>query len=178
MPGASRGSGDERQRPPSTTAAPLRQLGDYEILREVGRGGMGVVYEAQQLSLGRHVAIKVLPSHALLDPRQLGRFQREARSAAKLHHTNIVPVFGVGEQDGLHYYVMQFIPGLGLDEVLEELQRLQPGAKGSRSAPRLTGGEPRGSHREVCAADVAHSLLTGQYGPAADKETDGPRVDP
>src|SRR5690242_19617639 len=90
------------------TAVPhLRQLGDYEILREVGRGGMGVVYEAQQLSLGRHVAIKVLPSHALLDPRHLGRFQREARSAARLHHTNIVPVFGVGEQDGLHYYVMQ-----------------------------------------------------------------------
>src|SRR5262245_13222027 len=59
-------------------AAPLQQLGDYQILREIGRGGMGVVYEAQQLSLGRHVAIKVLPSHALLDPRQLGRFQREA----------------------------------------------------------------------------------------------------
>src|SRR5262249_38775354 len=79
----------------ATTAVPtLRQLGDYQILREVGRGGMGVVYEAQQLSLGRHVAIKVLPSHALLDPRHLGRFQREARSAAKLHHTNIVPVFG------------------------------------------------------------------------------------
>ena len=83
------------QQPQAKAAAPL-QLGDYQILREVGRGGMGVVYEAQQLSLGRHVAIKVLPSHALLDPRQLGRFQREARSAAKLHHTNIVPVFGVG----------------------------------------------------------------------------------
>jgi serine/threonine protein kinase len=104
---------------------PLSQLGDYQILREVGRGGMGVVYEAQQLSLGRHVAIKVLPSHALLDPRHLGRFRREARSAAKLHHTNIVPVFGVGEQDGLHYYVMQFIQGLGLDVVLEELRRLR-----------------------------------------------------
>src|SRR5262249_24663997 len=95
-------------------AAPLRQLGDYQILREVGRGGMGVVYEARQLSLGRHVAIKVLPSHALLDPRKLGRFQGEARSAARLHHTNIVPVFGVGEQDGVNYYVMQFIHGLGL----------------------------------------------------------------
>src|SRR5262249_44451299 len=106
-------------------AEPLRQLGDYQILREVGRGGMGVVYEAQQLSLGRHVAIKVLPSHALLDPRHLGRFQREARSAARLHHTNIVPVYGVGEQDGLHYYVMQFIPGLGLDVVLDELRRLR-----------------------------------------------------
>src|SRR5262249_26213866 len=81
------------QHQPATAAtARLRQLGDYQILREVGRGGMGVVYEAQQLSLGRHVAIKVLPAHALLDPRQLGRFQREARSAAKLHHTNIVPV--------------------------------------------------------------------------------------
>src|SRR5947199_8050335 len=91
----------ERRPAKASAAAPLQQLGDYQILREVGRGGMGVVYEAQQLSLGRHVAIKVLPSHALLDARQLGRFQREARSAARLHHTNIVPVFGVGEQDGL-----------------------------------------------------------------------------
>src|SRR5262249_14422879 len=95
------GEGAEAAVSAATTAVPsLRQLGDYQILREVGRGGMGLVYEAQQLSLGRHVAIKVLPSHALLDPRQLGRFQREARSAARLHHTNIVPVFGVGEQDG------------------------------------------------------------------------------
>src|SRR5437763_9804190 len=79
---------DQRRRAKASAAtAPLQQLGDYQILREVGRGGMGVVYEAQQLSLGRHVAIKVLPSHALLDLRQLGSFQREARSAAKLHHT-------------------------------------------------------------------------------------------
>src|SRR5882672_5818559 len=120
-------SSQPRQAPAPAPAAglPLQQLGDYQILREVGRGGMGVVYEAQQLSLGRHVAIKVLPSHALLDARQLGRFQREARSAAKLHHTNIVPVFGVGEQDGLHYYVMQFIQGLGLDVVLDELRHLR-----------------------------------------------------
>src|SRR5262249_22812787 len=93
---------------------PAGRLGDYRLLREVGRGGMGVVYEAEQESLGRHVALKVLPGHALLDPRHLRRFRREARAAARLHHTNIVPVFGVGEQDGLHYYVMQFIPGLGL----------------------------------------------------------------
>jgi WD40 repeat protein/serine/threonine protein kinase len=161
-------------------AAPLSQLGDYRILREVGRGGMGVVYEALQLSLGRHVAIKVLPSHALLDRRHLRRFQREARSAAKLHHTNIVPVFGVGEQDGLHYYVMQFIPGLGLDKVLKELKRLQPGEKASGSAPRLAGGELRISRREVCAADVtqvAQSLLTDPFAPAADKEADVPMAD-
>ncbi len=134
-------SGQRRQANLAAAALPLQQLGDYQILREVGRGGMGVVYEAQQLSLSRHVAIKVLPSHALLDPRQLGRFQREARSAARLHHTNIVPVFGVGEQDGLHYYVMQFIPGLGLDVVLKELQRLQPARPGSDSTPGPTSGE-------------------------------------
>ena len=75
----------------------LDQVGDFRILREVGRGGMGIVYEAVQLSLGRHVALKVLPQHALLDPRHLRRFQREAQAAARLHHTNIVPVFGVGE---------------------------------------------------------------------------------
>lgn len=112
---------------------PLDRLGDYRILREVGRGGMGIVYEAEQLSLGRHVALKVLPAHALLDPRHLQRFHREARAAARLHHTNIVPVFGVGECDGLHYYVMQFIPGLGLDKVLDDLKHLREAGRDQRS---------------------------------------------
>jgi serine/threonine protein kinase/formylglycine-generating enzyme required for sulfatase activity len=159
-------SGDDRPGEGTKAAAPaaappLRQLGDYQILREVGRGGMGVVYEAQQLSLGRHVAIKVLPARALLDARDLARFQREARSAAKLHHTNIVPVFGVGEQDGLHYYVMQFIPGLGLDVVLHELRRLrQP-----RGTQAPTQDEPPGHStnvaRDCSPVDVARGLLTG-----------------
>src|SRR5215475_6485608 len=103
----------------------LERLGDYRILREVGRGGMGIVYEAEQESLGRHVALKVLPAQALLEVRHLQRFQREAKAAAKLHHTNIVPVYGVGADAGLHYYVMQFIQGLGLDQVLVELRRLR-----------------------------------------------------
>src|SRR5262249_46478513 len=107
----------------------LERLSDFRILGEVGRGGMGVVYEAEQESLGRRVALKVLPGHALLDPRQLVRFRREARAAAKLHHTNIVPVFGVGEQEGLHYYVMQFIQGQPLDAVLKELRPLREAAK-------------------------------------------------
>ncbi len=155
------------QRRPAPTTPPLRQLGDYEILREVGRGGMGVVYEAQQLSLGRHVAIKVLPPHDLLDPRQLGRFQREARSAAKLHHTNIVPVFGVGEQDGLHYYVMQFIPGLGLDTVLDELRRLrQPRGKLAPTRANAPGGTT-----DATAAHVARGLLSGDFRPPVPANT-------
>src|SRR5262245_39522712 len=157
--------GQRRQAQAAFAAPPVRQLGDYQILREVGRGGMGVVYEAQQLSLGRHVAIKVLLSHARLDARQLGRFQREARSAARLHHTNIVPVFGVGEQDGLHYYVMQFIPGLGLDVVLDELRRLrQP-----RGKPAPTQADspdyPADGARDVSAVAVARGLLSGEFHP-------------
>src|SRR6516225_6747795 len=111
----------------------LQRLGDYRILREIGRGGMGVVYEAEQESLGRRVALKVLSAGSLLDPKQVRRFEREARAAARLHHTNIVPVFGVGCQDGHHYFVMQFIAGVGLDVVLEDLRRLR-GAK-SEAAP-------------------------------------------
>jgi WD40 repeat protein/serine/threonine protein kinase len=155
---------DQRQQAKAAAAAvPLSQVGDYQILREVGRGGMGVVYEAQQLSLGRHVAIKVLPTHALLDPRQLGRFQREARSAARLHHTNIVPVFGVGEQDGLHYYVMQFIHGLGLDVVMDELRRLrQPRGKHAPTQAGAPGG-PTNARRDISVADVARGLLSGEF---------------
>lgn len=99
----------------------IEQIGDYRIVREIGRGGMGIVYEAIQQSLGRHVAIKLLLQTSR-DLKHLQRFEREARTAANLHHTNIVPVFGVGSQDGYHYYVMQLIDGVGLDEVIETLR--------------------------------------------------------
>src|SRR5262249_10173602 len=98
-------------------------LGDYRILREVGRGGMGVVYEAEQISLGRRVALKVLPFAAALDPRQLQRFKNEAHAAAQLHHTNIVPVFGIGGERGVHFYAMQFIEGQTLAAVIAELRQ-------------------------------------------------------
>ena len=103
----------------------LERLGDFRILRELGRGGMGIVYEAEQESLNRHVAIKVLAPGTARSPQVMERFLREAKAAAQLHHTNIVPVFSVGEREGLHYYAMQFIRGLSLDKVLEEVRRLK-----------------------------------------------------
>ena len=107
-------------------SSPARQLGEYLLLREIGRGGMGVVYEAVQQSLGRHVALKVLAGGELSGSSHLERFRREARAAARLHHTNIVPVFGVGEQGGVHYYAMQFIQGQGLDAIFDErIRRLR-----------------------------------------------------
>jgi serine/threonine protein kinase/Tfp pilus assembly protein PilF len=115
-------------------AAPWR-LGEYRIVREIGRGGMGVVYEAEQESLSRRVALKVLAPGSLGDATQVERFQREARAAARLHHTNIVPVFAVGEESGTHYYVMQYIEGRPLDEVLEELRRLRGNAEQGAGEP-------------------------------------------
>jgi eukaryotic-like serine/threonine-protein kinase len=103
----------------------IEQVGDFRIIREVGRGGMGVVYEAEQVSLGRRVALKVLIRRVSTNRKTLGRFQREARAAASLHHTNIVPVFEVGQDRGLVFYAMQFIRGQGLDLVIDELWRLR-----------------------------------------------------
>ncbi len=129
---------------------------------------MGVVYEAEQESLGRRVALKVLPAGALADARQRQRFDREAKAVARLHHTNIVPVFGVGEQDGTQYYVMQFIAGLGLDQVLAELVH-QRRPSSPASLPRERGEEATTATRpDVSAADVARSLVTGGEAPASD----------
>src|SRR5262245_46601511 len=94
-----------------------QRVGEFRILRRVGHGGMGVVYEAVQESLGRHVALKLLPPAALAEPKRLERFRREAKNAARLHHSNIVPVFGTGTADGRHFYAMQFIAGHPLDAV-------------------------------------------------------------
>ncbi|QEL20315.1 serine/threonine-protein kinase [Limnoglobus roseus] len=115
----------KRHRSPSLpTVMPLapempEKLGDYRLVRELGRGGMGVVYEAVQESLGRRVALKVLPTGAGRNEAvRRERFLREAQVAARLHHTNIVPVFGVGEENGTPYFVMQYIPGCGLNDII------------------------------------------------------------
>jgi WD40 repeat protein/serine/threonine protein kinase len=166
---------DQPERPGAAEAAAalpsLGQVGDYRVLREVGRGGMGVVYEAEQVSLGRRVALKVLPRQVSQDLKTLARFRREARSAAQLHHTNIVPVFEVGKDGEVSYYAMQLIQGQGLDLVINELRRLK-----DRAHP--TGQERKAEHaleeircgstvaapwRSRQASEIAHSLVTGGF---------------
>jgi len=123
-----------RPHPPTSVEQPEQgRLGDFRIVREVGRGGMGVVYEAEQLSLGRRVALKALSLVATIDPRHLQRFHNEARAAAALHHTSIVPVYAVGCERGVHYYAMQFIEGRTLADLIAELQRL---ARRSEQTPK------------------------------------------
>ncbi len=160
-PHSDTGEWDPADIPPDHALQHPRQLGDYRILREIGRGGMGVVYEAEQLSLSRHVALKVLLQSRFRDHRQLKRFHREAKAAGSLHHTNIVPVFGVGEEGALHYYVMQYIPGLGLDEVLEELVERR---YGEASQTRQRAKDERDvAPRDGSAAVAAESLLSGRF---------------
>ncbi|MDB4777906.1 tetratricopeptide repeat protein [bacterium] len=117
-----------------------RKLGEYRIIREIGRGGMGIVYQAEQESLGRHVALKLLPDSAQFDERKSLRFQQEARASGMLHHSNIVPVFGVGRSEEISYFVMQYIDGTGLDVVIQEVRQAAglddssgPGAETARA---------------------------------------------
>jgi tetratricopeptide (TPR) repeat protein len=117
----------------------LRRLGDFEITREIGRGGMGVVYEARQVSLNRRVALKVLGPGLGLTPRAVERFRREAEAAAKLHHTNIVPVYATGEQGGVHYYAMELIDGPSLDAVIRQLRAGDADTPPAPTAAAVTG---------------------------------------
>lgn len=136
-------------------STPPDRLGDFRIIREIGRGGMGVVYEAEQESLGRHVALKVLSDSTIASHTHQRRFQREAKAAARMHHTNIVPVFGVGEADGHHFYIMQYIPGLALDDVLSEVRRQQNG----KQTPDCVS-----KNGDISAsATVVRSMFTGNY---------------
>jgi len=144
----------------------IGDLGDFRLIAEVGRGGMGVVYEAVQRSLNRRVALKVLPFAAAMDPTQLRRFQTEALAAAQLHHTHIVPVYSVGCERGVHYYAMQFIEGQTLAQAIAERRRMEetsPPPASRASADPADPGEParRGS------PDPAAGARRGSPDPAA-----------
>ena len=121
-----------------------KRLGDFIIGRELGRGGMGIVYEARQISLDRTVALKVLPFAAVLDSKQIARFKSEAQAAAQILHPNIVPVFAIGVDRGVHFYAMQFIDGQPLDLAIASLRKsrrgrrrgFEPNSQTPRSDPR------------------------------------------
>jgi serine/threonine protein kinase len=138
---------------------PDEPLGDFRILREVGRGGMGVVYEATQISLGRRVALKVLPFASALDAKQLQRFKNEAQAAAHLHHPHIVPVYGVGCDRGVHYYAMQYIDGQTLATVIREF--------------RCDSGLESPEVKQTSKAASVHNSPTGTYTPGVGRTQGG-----
>jgi len=154
-----------------------QRLGDYQILRVIGSGGMGVVYEAEHETLKNRVALKVMHPRFRTDPTYMRRFHTEARSAARLHHTNIVPVFDYGEQDGICYYAMSLIAGVGLHQVLEDVRRLRV-TDDSKSNPEATGQGHQSATKPVAPAlrAVTQGLLTGRFatGPATPSGTEPP----
>ncbi len=131
------------------------RLGDFRIIREIGRGGMGVVYEAEQQSLGRRVALKVIGGNVATSTHGVRRFRREAEAAARLHHTNIVPIYGVGEEDGISFYAMQMIDGVGLDVVLDALRN------GTASPGSPSAAEKADATTAEAALEVAAVLRDG-----------------
>jgi serine/threonine protein kinase/WD40 repeat protein len=151
--------GDEGRSVSAPFAPPIpRQLGEYQVIRELGRGGMGVVYEAEHATMRRRVALKILPAATALDATHLRRFHHEARAAGRLHHTNIVPVFEVGLDQGLHYYAMQYIEGQSLDLVIDALRRLRSVTTEGSSSTLDTPARD-----DPLAQSVARSLFSGQF---------------
>ncbi len=137
----------------SDPQTPVGCMGDFRILRQIGRGGMGIVYEAEQLSLRRRVALKVLPFAAAMDARQLQRFELEAQAAACLHHTNIVPVHAVGSERGVPFYAMEYIEGCSLAQLIGELSRLEGHG---------TPDDPVAILAQVSTSALAAALQSGQ----------------
>ena len=169
-----RGSDDSKSRNAVAAGQP-DALGDYEIVREIGRGGMGVVYEAIQRSLNRHVALKVISSLISGNSKHNARFRREAEAAASLHHTNIVPIYGIGEDRGLQYYAMQLIDGVTLHDVIECLRNDAAESTHSGEAARwMLNKSTTGTVLPLTvaasstnAADTAESQLKTQQSDAA-----------
>src|SRR5262249_8869520 len=126
-------------------------LGDFRIQREIGRGGMGIVYEAEQISLGRRVALKVLPFAAALDAKHLQRFKNQPQAAAPLRHPNIVPVYAVGCERGVHYYAMQYVDGYTVAGLIEELRQMAGLAQAA------------GNGSAAPASAVASRMVSGQW---------------
>jgi eukaryotic-like serine/threonine-protein kinase len=150
------GTSDGREAPEVFAAGTM--FGPYRILRELGRGGMGIVHEAEHQTLHRHVALKILPVAGPQAAKHLERFFREAKTAAGLHHTNIVPVFDVGQVGGVPFYAMQYIPGRSLDRIIK-------GDAVSSPAPSTPLGDTGSYHPEVGSAPpIAPTTTDGNGG--------------
>jgi len=121
----------------------LDRLGEYVLEREIGRGGMGVVYLARQESLGRLVALKVLPFELTRDRERLDRFRREAEVIARLDHPGIIPLYGVGETEGIHYIAMKYVQGQTLEEEIK-----------SRRPPEAEAEEDEGDEEAGVVSDT------------------------
>ncbi len=136
------------------------RLGDFEIIGELGRGGMGVVYRARQVSLGREVALKVLPDHARRAPMAVQRFKSEAQAAARLHHTNVVAVYAQGEQDGSFFYAMELVDGVGLDTVIHSRPDLLSSTRARSGSSGLT---PAGTAADANSPAAAPTGRPGEW---------------
>ena len=157
--------------------SPGQVLGDFEIIREIGRGAMGIVYEAKQVSLNRKVALKVMSVGLGITGKAVQRFRRESEAAAKLHHTNIVPVYATGEVDGVLFYAMERIDGSSLDRVIRRLrlerERRLPAsagahpAAGDRAAESTQSGTPRGNQDRELTPEAAADLGSSSLGSGA-----------
>ena len=147
---------------------PFTRIGQCELLTELGRGGMGVVYQARDLQSGHVVAVKILPWRISIVPEWVQRFERESRTAGQLRHKNIVPVFRCGQENGYCYFVMQFVNGIGLDRVIARLQEshgvisvdeIQRDQTGRRPVTLTISDEDDGPQSTV-AADTSRRKLT------------------
>ncbi|MBI4585127.1 MAG: VCBS repeat-containing protein [Planctomycetes bacterium] len=148
--------------PISAKESALSRIGEFRIAREIGRGGMGIVYAAEQESLKRGVALKVLSSRFRIDKRLEERFQREAQIAAKLQHPNIIPIYGFGEEDGIYYYAMQLVKGEGLDKVLQEISNLCS-REYSQASKDFGAGRTREDGGSSATSSMALGLLNGRF---------------
>ena len=172
LSGDSRASGE-----PAAGGGRPGRLGDYTLIHELARGGMGIVYEAEHDSLKNRVALKVMHPRFRADRAYLRRFQTEARSAARLHHTNIVPVFDYGRQGDVCYYAMRYIAGVGLDRVLEDVRRPRaaPGDQSKADGQDIPPQDDFAMPAEAAAtlSVVSHGLRTGRFSITTAASMDG-----
>ncbi|MGW7158429.1 Stk1 family PASTA domain-containing Ser/Thr kinase [Paenibacillus taichungensis] len=138
--------------------------GRYEVIERVGGGGMALVYKAQDLLLNRNVAIKVLRQQFVHDEEFIRRFRREAQSAASLSHPNVVSVYDVGQEDDVHYIVMEYVEGKNLNEIIKERAPLQVD-EAVRIASQIADALDHAHHNQIIHRDIKpHNILIGRNG--------------